>query len=275
MGPKRHTEPPCAIGDIPIVDVVVISHSHYDHLSYPTIQQIQQTHPNVLFAVPLGLKKWFNDSGIQNVVELDWWQDVDIKLEPSTGATLVGSSATKTNPQHETIKARLSCLPCQHTSARTPFDTGHTLWASWAVSSPASNGETKSVYFGGDTGYRAVPLVPDHEDDYSPQYDHLPRCPAFREIGARKGPFDLALIPIGAYDPRHIFSSMHANPFDAVEIFKDVKARRAMGIHWGTWVLTEEDVKAPPRVLKAALARSGFAETGIFDVCDIGETREF
>lgn len=57
MGPKRYTETPCRLSDIPIIDVVVISHSHYDHLSHPSILKIQETHPNVLFAVPLGLKK--------------------------------------------------------------------------------------------------------------------------------------------------------------------------------------------------------------------------
>ena len=107
-------------------------------------------------------------------------------------------------------------------------------------------------------------------------------------------------------------SPMHANPFDSVNIFKDTKCKRAMGIHWGTWldfpspiflcssrsgaprqslnappkrknadlekynrVLTEEDVLEPPQLLKKALTRSGLPDTGVFDVCEIGETREF
>lgn len=277
MGPKRYTKPPCMIKDIPIVDVVVISHSHYDHLSHPTVTEIQQSHPNVLFAVPLGLKKWFNNSGVKNVVELDWWQDVDITLNPATNQKSVsaasdtpfnasGSSSSDT----QSITARISCLPCQHTSARTLWDKNHTLWASWAVKSG-----DKNVWFGGDTGYRHVPKLPDGHDDYSPEYAHLPRCPAFKEIGDRVGPFNLGMIPIGAYDPRWIFSSMHANPFDSVEIFKDTGCKRAMGIHWGTWVLTEEDVWAPAILLRKAMGRSGFAEQGVFDVCDIGESRVF
>ena len=68
---------------------------------------------------------------------------------------------------------------------------------------------------------------------------------------------------------------MHANPFDSVNIFKDTKCRRAMGIHWGTWVLTEEDVMDPPKLLRQALARNGIAEQGVFDICDIGETVTF
>lgn len=68
---------------------------------------------------------------------------------------------------------------------------------------------------------------------------------------------------------------MHANPVDAVNIFKDTQCRRAMGIHWGTWVLTEEDVLEPPRILKEALKRYNLPEEGVFDTCAIGEAREF
>lgn len=120
-----------------------------------------------------------------------------------------------------------------------------------------------------------MPHVPKGVDDYGPEYAHLPRCPAFSQIGELRGPFDLGLIPIGAYDPRHLFAPMHANPFDSVEIFVDTKCKHAMGIHWGTWVLTVEDVLEPPMLLKEAMKRKGLPETGVFDVCDIGETREF
>jgi len=68
---------------------------------------------------------------------------------------------------------------------------------------------------------------------------------------------------------------MHANPRDAVEIFRDTRCKKALGIHWGTWVLTEEDVLEPPRLLKQALKHHDIAETGVFDVCDIGDSREF
>ena len=133
----------------------------------------------------------------------------------------------------------------------------------------------KSVWFGGDTGYRTVPKVPAGVDDYSDAYKDLPFCPQFQQIGERVGPFDLGLIPIGAYAPRFLFSCVHANPFDAVEIFRDTRCKNAMAIHWGTWVLTGEDVLEPPKLLKEALRHRGIPETGVFDVCDAGETREF
>ena len=82
------------------------------------------------------------------------------------------------------------------------------------------------------------------------------------------------MIPIGAYDPRWVMSPMHANPFDSVEIFKDTQCRRALAMHWGTWVLTEEDVLEPPVLLKKALAKSSLPEVGVFDICEIGESIE-
>ena len=143
-------------------------------------------------------------------------------------ATVGVNAGTKAEEKHDILEARIGCLPCQHTSARTGFDKGRTLWASWSVQSGG-----KKIWFGGDTGYRAVPELPEEADDYGSDHDY-PHCPAFKEIGDLRGPFDLGLIPVGAYSPRFIMSPMHANPFDSVNIFLDTKCRRAMGIHWGT-----------------------------------------
>lgn len=94
-------------------------------------------------------------------------------------------------------------------------------------------------------------------------------------MGNFRGPFDLGLIPIGAYAPRHVWSPAHGDPHDAVSIFQDTKCKKALGIHWGAWVLTEEDVTEPPKKLKEALKKFDLPETGVFDVVDIGESREF
>lgn len=279
MGPKRYTDIPCEILDIPSIDAVIISHNHYDHLSHPTIMKIKEKHPNVHFFVPLGNKKWFLKCGFHNVTELDWWESRDIKLtimKPASKSmisevSVMEGGKAKTNEAEgpETITATIGCLPCQYTSARGLLDRNHTLWASWSVESCG-----KKVWFAGDTGYRTVPRLPVGSDDYDPKLQY-PHCPAFAQIGALRGPFDLGLIPIGAYEPRFIMSSMHANPVDSVNIFTDTKCRRALGMHWGTWALTEEAVLEPPRILKAALKAKSIPETGVFDICDIGESREF
>ncbi|KAF2663689.1 Metallo-hydrolase/oxidoreductase [Microthyrium microscopicum] len=275
LGPKRYTEPPCQIEDIPIIDAVVISHSHYDHLSYPTVLKIKEKHPNCQFFAPLGNKAWFEKCGIRNSTELDWWENRELKLtrmQAMSGSeelpTKVVEAGSQSGPAE--ISATIGCLPCQHTAARTPFDKAKTLWASWMVESGG-----KKVWFAGDTGYRTVPEVPNGEDDYGEKYKDLPHCPAFKEIGKHRGPFDLGMIPIGAYDPRFIMSPVHANPFDSANIFVDSNCKKALGMHWGTWVLTEEDVMEPPKLLKAALKQKGIDEIGVFDVCDIGESREF
>jgi N-acyl-phosphatidylethanolamine-hydrolysing phospholipase D len=255
---------PCRIEDIPFIDAVVISHNHYDHLSHPTIETIAKLHPNAQFFVPLGNKPWFKHMGLddKNVSELDWWEEKEIKLS--------SVSRGDGDKLEKDISAVFGCLPCQHTSARTAFDKAHTLWASWSVTSGG-----KKIWFGGDTGYRTVPELPKGEFDYAEKYAELPHCPAFKEIGDLRGPFDLGLIPIGAYDPRWIMSPMHANPYDSVNIFVDTKCEKALGIHWGTWVLTSEEVLEPPRVLKQALKWKGIEEEGVFGTCDIGDSREF
>jgi N-acyl-phosphatidylethanolamine-hydrolysing phospholipase D len=299
---RRFTPPPCEIEDLPIVDVVVISHNHYDHLSYPTILRIQKKFPEAHFFAPLGNKAWFEKCGITKVTELDWWESRDVRLEKSggeKGREVSVSSGDGQDEHAESISATIGALPCQHVSARTPFDKCKTLWASWSVESGGSKvwfaGYVKSFLLGvspeflpsswytmltfpppsnSDTGYRTVPLLPATTDDYGPEYAHLPVCPAFAQIGVHRGPFDLGLIPIGAYEPRFMFSAMHADPKDAANIFVDTKCKKALGMHWGTWVLTEEDVLEPPRKLAEALEWKGL-DAGAFGVCEIGESREF
>ncbi|KAH6872822.1 beta-lactamase superfamily domain-containing protein [Alternaria rosae] len=272
---KRYTPPPCEIEDLPIVDAVVISHNHYDHLSYPTIQRLKKKFPEAHFFAPLGNKEWFEKSGVTKVTELDWWESRDVKLEElSQKGGRVGSVSVSSVDagKNSGITATIGALPCQHISARTPFDKAKTLWASWSVESGGAK-----VYFAGDTGYRTVPSsIPATEDDYSAAYSHLPTCPAFSQIGQHRGPFDLGLIPIGAYEPRWMFSNVHASPKDAVNIFADTKCKRALGMHWGTWVLTEEEVMAPPKELQEACEWKGIkAGKEGFGVCDIGESTEF
>tara|TARA_R110002003_G_scaffold55_5_gene4957 strand:- start:1731 stop:2693 length:963 start_codon:yes stop_codon:yes gene_type:complete len=293
---RRYTPPPCEIEDLPTVDVVVISHSHYDHLSYPTVLRIKEKFPSAHFFAPLGNKQWFEKCGVRNVTELDWWETRDVKLAAAPGEKDRSVSVTpssSTEDRNDDIVATIGALPCQHVSARSPFDKNKTLWASWSVESGGSK-----VYFAGYVSpfpfpkhapshffsntnphpkrHRLPlrPAPPPDTDDYGPAFAHLPVCPAFAQIGAHRGPFDLGLIPIGAYEPRYMFSGMHADPRDSANIFVDTRCRRALGMHWGTWVLTEEDVLEPPRKLAEALRWKGLGEE-VFRVCDLGESREF
>jgi L-ascorbate metabolism protein UlaG (beta-lactamase superfamily) len=135
VGPARFTKAPCKIEDIPIIDVVCISHNHYDHLDVATIKAIVKNHPNTHFIVPLGNRKWFLDTGIPNVTEFDWWEEGDLELSPV---------ADSKDSKLESLTAKFGCLPCQHIANRGLFDRGATLWASWSVESGG-----KKVYFAG------------------------------------------------------------------------------------------------------------------------------
>jgi N-acyl-phosphatidylethanolamine-hydrolysing phospholipase D len=122
-GPKRLMPPGIALEQLPAVDLVLISHDHYDHLDVETVRRLAQLH-HPLFLVPLGLKAWFADLGITEVEELNWWDNRQVH-----GLTV-------------------TCLPAQHFSGRTLWDRNRRLWSAWAVS-----GKTKRFFFAGDTGY--------------------------------------------------------------------------------------------------------------------------
>lgn len=148
-GLRRYTPPPCEIEDLPIVDAVVISHNHYDHLSYPTIQRIHKRFPDAHFFAPLGNKKWFVDCGVEKVTELDWWESRSVTLEMvredgKAGGSVSVSEGKEGSSTKGAITATIGALPCQHISARTPFDKCRTLWASWSVESGGAK-----VYFAG------------------------------------------------------------------------------------------------------------------------------
>ena len=125
LGPKRQGELPFTLKQMPDIDVIVISHSHYDHMDLDTLKELNQmAKGKTLFLVPLGVKNLLQNEGITNVQELDWWDVVRVgKLE-------------------------IYFTPTQHWSARTPWDNNQTLWGSWFFKSPEH-----SVYFAGDTGY--------------------------------------------------------------------------------------------------------------------------
>jgi len=124
--------------------------------------------------------------------------------------------------------------PANHWSARGLGDRRMALWSGFFLESPVG-----SIWFGGDTGYGDGAI--------------------FRETRARLGPVDMALIPIGAYAPRWFMAAQHVNPEEAVRIFQDLEARRALGIHWGTFQLTDEPREEPVSGLAEALAGAGIA----------------
>jgi N-acyl-phosphatidylethanolamine-hydrolysing phospholipase D len=222
-GPKRVVPPVPALAGLPHIDVVVVSHNHYDHLDLESVRRLaEQKGGSPRFYVPLGLKEWFEKRGISDVVELDWWESRDYR------------------------GLRIDCVPVQHWSKRTLSDENQSLWCGWVIKHPEL-----SFFFAGDTGYSKD----------------------FADIGARFGGFDLAAIPIGAYAPRWFMQIMHLDPAEAIQVHRDVKAKRSLAIHWGTFAnLTDESLYEPPLRLAEERKKAGLGEED-FLVLRHGETR--
>jgi len=140
---------------------------------------------------------------------------------------------------------KIHCVPVQHWSKRTLTDRDQTLWAGWVFEHP-----TLRAFFAGDTGYSKD----------------------FADIARRFGSFDFAAIPIGAYEPRWFMQPYHVDPAESVQIFEDIHARAALGIHWGTFELTDESLDEPPRALARALHEKSIPPERFF-VLKHGETR--
>eukprot|EP01120_Amphizonella_sp_Union-15-10_P017034 TRINITY_DN931_c0_g2_i1.p1 TRINITY_DN931_c0_g2~~TRINITY_DN931_c0_g2_i1.p1 ORF type:complete len:305 (-),score=27.88 TRINITY_DN931_c0_g2_i1:1-915(-) len=177
VGPKRFRPVPLSLKDLPPISFILISHNHHDHLDTTVVHYFKN---KVTWIIPLGLGDWFRNQGVNNVIELGWWQKYEF---PKSKISIIGA-------------------PAQHWSRRGLTDTNKSLWCSYCVLGPVSK-----VFFSCDTGY----------------------CPGFKEIGDNIGPFDLSLIPIGAYEPRWFMKDQHVDPEEAVQMHIDLKSKKSIG----------------------------------------------
>jgi N-acyl-phosphatidylethanolamine-hydrolysing phospholipase D len=230
-GPKRWVKPAMAIEDLPPIDVVVLSHDHYDHLDAWSVRELARLHPEARWLAPLGLGRLLRRWGAQAVAEMDWWEELGM---------------------HGVLFA---AVPAQHYSARRLFDRWKALWCGWVIA--ADNG--KRVYFAGDTAY----------------------FPGFVEIGARYGPFDAALMPIGGYLPRDYMKYVHMTPEEAVRGFMELRAASGeasdrqpgfVPMHWGTFKLSDEAMDEPVARLEQAWREHGESASRLW-LSRHGETR--
>lgn len=148
---------------------------------------------------------------------------------------------------HMISGVKFTAEPSQHWSKRSLFDTYERLWATWVIES-----KDQRIFFAGDTGYA----------------EH------FKQIGNKYDGFDLALLPIGAYEPRWFMKSYHVNPDESVKIHMDIKSRYSVAMHWGTFILTDEPLDEPPVKLIRALKKYQIPKTE-FEIYKHGETRFF
>ncbi len=207
FGPLRVHPPGVAWENLPRIDVVLLSHDHYDHCDLPSLRRLAAKF-DPLFIAPLRHKDLLREAGATCAVELDWWQTHELAAG-----------------------ARVALTPTQHWSNRFGTPRNHRLWGGFFLTLGA-----RRVWFVGDTGHDAN---------------------LFREIGCRCGAPDLALVPIGAYEPRWFMRGVHINPAEAVELHQVVAARRSVAMHWGTFQLSDEGRDAPLAALVAARTAAG------------------
>ncbi|CAF9904373.1 hypothetical protein IMSHALPRED_000002 [Imshaugia aleurites] len=259
-GPKRYTPTPCRLDELPGVDLVVISHDHYDHMDSDTLSKIYASRKGkVHFLVALGNASRLRGFGIgeKDVTELDWWDGVKVDVPG------VASVA-------------MTCTPSQHSSGRGIWDQASTLWCSWVLvagslgstSATSHPSTSEKVFFAGDTGYRYVPKEAKDSD--------MPHCPAFKDIGEAFGPLSLSLLPIGLYSPRHLLSPVHCNAEDALCLHKDLKSRKSIGMHYGTvrGGISQyfEEVTEPPRRFREVCENDGRIWGEELGLLNVGET---
>lgn len=232
FSPTRMRPMPCSIHELlanAAIDVVLLTHNHFDHLDINVLPLIPKY---TTFVVPVGLTPLLQQHGVEaeRILELDWWQQKKLSL-----SIRVASKGKDTGPY--TTKHRrcfdVTAVPASHWSARTPLDTNTTLWNSYAVRvrtddqastayrsrSPTSASEARSLFFCGDTGY-------------SPSL--------FTAIGRALGPFDVACLPIGSYEPRWHMQIQHMHVIESVQVTRDIGSKRAFAMHWGTWSMSDE-----------------------------------
>jgi L-ascorbate metabolism protein UlaG (beta-lactamase superfamily) len=211
IGPKRVNDPGIAFADLPPIDVVLVSHGHYDHLDVRTLSRLAAAHRS-RFITPLG-----NDVIMRNF-------DPAIAAEGYDWGDRV----------HISGGVAITLVAARHWSARNLSDRNMALWASFVIEAPGGR-----IYFVADSGYG--------EGRY------------FRSAREGYGPFKLAILPIGAYEPRWFMGDHHMNPDEAVRALIDCGAEIGLAHHHGTFQLTDEPIDAPSLALTDALNAAGIS----------------
>lgn len=220
-GPARVHPPGVLLEDLPAIDIVVVSHNHYDHLDLPTLKRISERDKPRIF-VGLGNQVVLNKAGIEQVTEMDWWQE-----EPVSDSLYV------------------VCVPSQHFSGRGMCDFNKTLWAGFVFESTSG-----VVYFAGDTGFGS-------------HFQQIAQC--FNHIR-------LALLPIGAFRPEWFMSATHMSPKDALKAHFVLGAQNSVAMHFGTFLLGDDEQGEAESTLASAIAQTDMQKTN-FWIIHVGESK--
>ncbi len=234
IGPKRIVRSPCEVKALPNIDYVLISHNHPDHLDNESIKKIGN---KATWIVPLGLGNYLSKFGVNNVIELNWWDRMELPIN---------------NNNNINEKFEILCVPAMHWAGRGLLDTNESLWGSFLI----FKNEEPILYHVGDTGY-----CPELFQNLSKKV-------------LNSKPIKLSMIPIGSYDPEWHQRPRHVNPEESYKIFKDIKGIKMVGVHWGTFICSSENFLDPIKRLKnindAGVLIPEFGKTWIMDIEKLG-----
>ncbi|KAL6945031.1 hypothetical protein ACO0QE_002474 [Hanseniaspora vineae] len=273
FGPRRITRLPCPIEDVPVPDMILVSHNHPDHLDEKSLRHfnrktsrvtsetvtpatpkkpfsakssndITNIHTNdhnlPLWVVPYGMGKYMDSYQISNYQELSWWQSLKLTTE-------LGHSYF------------VHCTPTMHWSGRNLIDTNESLWCSYLVSTQGSpelalsSSNTNLFFHAGDTGYV-------HD--------------LFRIIKEKYGRTQLGILPCGQYCPQWHQRPRHISPEEVLKIMKDMECTQVLGVHWGTFLLSGEYFREPKEKLETLAQWEGIDSQNCY--CpELGKTTRF
>lgn len=204
LGPKRLVPPGISLEDLPPIDAVVLSHSHYDHTDYPSLRRLARRSGRTIVYAPPGLRDLLKRAGFENIV------------------------IHQPDQRSQLGEISLVSIAVPHPTGRNLHGDNDPYSFSWRIDS-----RSVRVFFAGDTA----------------------NSPIFRHIGQTYGPTDVALLPIGSYEPWQFERRNHIKPDHALAIAKDLGATTVIPMHWGTFAMTPEPIIEPIIRFKRAASR--------------------
>ncbi|XP_065673789.1 N-acyl-phosphatidylethanolamine-hydrolyzing phospholipase D isoform X2 [Hydra vulgaris] len=235
---KRYRKPVYTVEQLPRIDCVFITNTHFDYLDLYSVRQLNDRFGEMLlWYVPMGVGSWLLKTGFVNVVEMDWWKEDEIEFYDHT--------IIKNEQEIKSTSFNIACTPSQSYHNRNFDNENAMLWCSWVIRSPRYK-----IFISGSTGYAKV----------------------FQSIGRKYGPFHIAALPIGGYDikTRNVYG--YVTPEQAVQVHKDILSMCSLALSWGTFAFSNEHYLEPPLRLNEELKKSDLSKLQFF-LLKHGESR--
>lgn len=250
LGPKRYTLPGIKFENLPRIDLILISHNHYDHMDIKTLKKICKLY-NPIIAVPLGNAKTIHSSiPYARIVELDWWETFDMK------------------------NIDIHLVPAKHWSSRILLDHNKSLWGSFIVESKPKNNSSKNIDIDKINNFNRIHAINKKQTIQNPCVcvlgDTAYSQTMFKDISNKFQNIVLSIIPIGAYKPRWIMRKSHMSPYDAALTHMDLKSKYSIPSHYNTFNLSQDSSIDQINDFKISKQKYNIKN---FEILDIGSSK--